>query len=405
MENPQTASLSPVERDMDTSVAENEIVEEEIEYIEESGDEIVEEEVDDEVEEEEVVEEEVEEVVDKDVGKADKEVVEDEVIEDEIVEEDTPQRKVVVSRKVLNRRSVSSEPRVQGNKTPTSQKRKVSQTAKVVSSSPATPVIGKVRPTTAVKEHLSKAPSPAGSPTPPTNVNTFESFNKWDAINSKGIKITFPKLVSKDEVTVEAIKLSHPDERYWGRDVVFTYGTHLARFIKLEKIPVPYISGERYGNNFVYIGLPLWLREKLVESGKSVRRVLPDENRLEPNNRYWWKAINKFDGKIGFAHKDSPGEFIPKSVNDIFQTTGNGFLMNVQIAIRAKCSSEERKPLSATTPFTLGVRLLCGWIQDINVVTLPPTRVANDANVMAPIACTSDFGSDALAAKMSALGL
>lgn len=263
----------------------------------------------------------------------------------------------------------------------------------------------KVKPTEAVKNAPMETPESMKSKSKSALVpgkNPFPSVGTWNSTNLSQINIRFPILTGKNETTNELTRESRPEARYWKAPIAFEYGGFVSESMRFDNVHIPFHTGKGYGENYVYMVLPIDAATAFAAAGKANAPTKVTENSLMEDKARWWKIANKVEGLFGVIINK---KFHSKSLATIFDSTQSGISCNVILRFYCKAATDEKEPLRPTTPRSVSIEMVRGYIDTLDVSVQPPTRVSRQRAKVEPTAVSKDIATDSLIERLAALGL
>lgn len=209
---------------------------------------------------------------------------------------------------------------------------------------------------------------------------------------------------SKTETTNELTRRTRPENRYWKAPVSFSAGGRTSPTLTLKNVHIPFHQNDKYGVDFIYMSLPSVLADAFAEAGKKRRPTVVTEKSLISDPVRWWKIANKVEDKFGVAKRESKG-FMPVPLATVFASTQKGIKCNAELKFFVKAATEEGANITATTPQTVAVEVVRGYIIETDVDVQPPSRIQRTQEKVVPRFSDNDFASDDLMKRLANLGI
>lgn len=175
------------------------------------------------------------------------------------------------------------------------------------------------------------------------------------------------------ETTNDFTKKRNPTNRHWKGAVFYKSGGNTYEFMRVRDVVVTTnpTSNADYGKDYVYIGIPDFVRKGLQKAiGAHVNVNLLDP-KFEPSER-WWVVVNSIADLACISNASD--ELTPTSVDSILSETGKPFKITCDLTLDISFKTTDGARLRSSSSPTYGVAVdaVCGTVTDLNVDEEPP---------------------------------
>lgn len=240
---------------------------------------------------------------------------------------------------------------------------------------------------------------------PGEDKDPFLSLSGWSDGHMHRLHILMPTEDDMIETTNDLTRDRCPEMRYWKSIITFWSGNFDSNCIRLSNIQIPFVGNKNYGKNYVYMSLPIELRERILIAVGKDYILNPDDKTIPKQNGYWYKAVNGIEGSFGIGDPVTR-DFAPRDIGDIFAATGLGIVATVHLKFFCKANTTKMQDLNSAVPRTVSVELIRGYISNIKVKVPPPQRRAGAASEeQIPVLTSNDLADEKLIRDLRKLGL
>ena len=152
----------------------------------------------------------------------------------------------------------------------------------------------------------------------------------------------------------------------------------------------------------IYIALPRFIADSFSSAGKIKRPTQINKPSLIQNSNRWRKVLNNVGDNVVDPELKT---FKPKSLESMFAAIGKGIALNLEVAFKAKGSTQHRESLKPSVFYVVRAELVRRYIPEVNQDIGKLARMDKSKPKIVPKAVTADFANDNLLAQLANMGL